>query len=60
MIVLFFLSILLFSFCSFNGVAVLIFWINVVVLFVDVGRLLVVSLFILVVCWNRLDDVVVK
>ena len=43
-----FLSILLLSFCSFNVVAVLIFWINVAVLFVGVGSL------------RGLDDVLVK
>ena len=57
---LFFLSIRLLSFCSFNVVAVLIFWINVAVLFVEVERLVVVPSFILLVCWRRLDDVLVK
>ena len=45
---LFFLSIRLLSFFIFNVVAVLIFWINVVVLFVCVGSL------------RGLDDVLVK
>ena len=47
-------------FFIFNVVAVLIFWINVAVLFVEVERLVVVPSFILLVCWRRLDDVLVK
>ena len=55
-----FLSILLLSFCSFNVVAVLIFWINVAVLLVGGELLIVVLSCILLVCWRSLDDVLVK